>query len=185
MAHCATYRRRQAVGGRRTHVGVVLRAKTVQNRGIYLPQSLYELPTRRQYFAAAPPPAALEDKAFPGVWPDWGRRFGMGETEFTFLLNNISWSSPREGDPWQCVRDFLDAFNRRRQDTVIPSGRLTVDESMSANRTNRTVANHFMGGLPHQTKIAKKPEGVGCEIRVVIDADAQIILGLELRARSP
>jgi len=145
---------------------------------IYL-MSLCELPTRRQYFQTPPP---FDSKSpFPGAWPDWGRRFGMGETEFSFPLGSMSWSAKRPGDAWHAVRDFLDAFNKRRRDVVEPSAKLTVDESMSANRTNRTLSNHYIGGLPHQTKIARKPEGVGCEIRILIDASSLILLGLELQ----
>lgn len=52
---------------------------------------------------------------------------------------------------------------------------------MSANRTNRTVLNHCLSGLPHQTKIARKPEGVGVEIRCSIDVESMIMLRLELQ----
>ncbi|AYV87237.1 MAG: bifunctional aspartate aminotransferase [Sylvanvirus sp.] len=52
---------------------------------------------------------------------------------------------------------------------------------MSANRTNRTIKNNVPSGLPHQTKISRKPEGVGSEIRCVIDARSQVMLQLELQ----
>jgi hypothetical protein len=77
----------------------------------------------------------------------------------------ISWSRESAGDKWSAVRDWFTEFNKRRIATVQPSSRLTVDESMSMNRINRTEKNRVPGGLPHQTKIARKPEGVGVQIR--------------------
>ena len=37
------------------------------------------------------------------------------------------------------------------------------------------------GGLPHQAKIIRKPEGVGTEIRNLIDGESQIMLKLEIQ----
>ncbi len=145
---------------------------------IYL-MSRYDLPTRRQYFQS--PPSDNENLPFPDIWPNWGQRFGMGETEFSFLLSNISWSAHSETDPWHRVRDLFEAFNKRRRDTVEPSARLTVDESMSVNTTKRTGDHNFLGGLPHQTVIPSKPVPVGCEIKTLIDCDSQIMMGLEIQ----
>lgn len=79
------------------------------------------------------------------------------------------------------MRDFVNAFNDRRTACVEPGERLVVDESMSANRTNRTTSNNYAGGLPHQTKIARKPEGVGVEIRNCIASDSLIMMRLEIQ----
>ena len=54
-------------------------------------------------------------RAYPFEFPNWGERFGIGETEFSFLLNNISWSLTNTNDPWNKVRDFIEGFNERRK----------------------------------------------------------------------
>ena len=85
-------------------------------------------------------------------------------------MQHLSWSEVKQNDPWSPIRDFIEGFNSRRYATIIPSDKLTIDESMSANRTGKTVKNHVPSGLPHQAKIIRKPEGVGVEIRCLIDA---------------
>lgn len=105
----------------------------------------------------------------------------MKVTHFEQYLKLMSWSQRNDTDAWWAIRDWFVAFNKRRVSTVQPSDRMTVDELMSANRTNKTVKNGVREGLPHQTKIARKPEGVGCEIRCLIDGRAQVMMQLELQ----
>ena len=96
-------------------------------------------------------------------------------------MQYISWSQPNSNDRWSSVRDFFNGFNDRRCSMTEPSEHLTIDESMSMNRTNRTIKNSVPSGLPHQTKIARKPEGVGSEIRCLVDGQSQIMLRLEIQ----
>lgn len=93
----------------------------------------------------------------------------------------MCWSQQSGSDLWSPVRGFFDSFNQRRFDVVEPGNALLIDESISANRTKRTVANHCPDGLPHATKIARKPEGVGVEIRNLIDCDSEILLQLDIQ----
>ena len=143
--------------------------------GIMYLMCLVQYPNREMYFKTT------NSGAFPS--PNFASRFGMSFTEFNTLLNGIQWSSRRSGvtDKWFTVRDFIDGFNDRRVSAVEPGERIVVDESMSANRTQRTAAHNVMGGLPHQTKIARKPEGVGVEIRTALACDSQIMLRLEIQ----
>ena len=132
---------------------------------------LRELPNRRDYWNTT------ASKGFPPL--NFGRF--MEISFFEHFLQHMSWSAPNFSDRWSSVRDFFSGFNVRRVATVVPSDRLTVDESMSANRTRRTVKNHVPHGLPHQAKIERKPEGVGCKIRCVIDGRSTVMLQLELQ----
>lgn len=149
--------------------------------GLMILMTLLELEDRRQYFQSPPKDFDPNKSHFGSTYPQWSNRFGIGETEFSFLLHNICWSKLEGDDPWRKVRDFINAFNERRTAVVNPSDALTVDESMSANKTKMTVANGFEDGLPHQTKIPRKPESTGCEFKTLIDARSNIMLKIELQ----
>lgn len=139
--------------------------------GILYLMSLFPLPNRRQYWSE------VTTSVIPPM------RFGrfMPISHFEHFLQHISWSEPNPNDKWSAVRDWFTEFNRRRQQVILPSDRLTIDEMMSANRTNRTLTNNVPQGLPHQTKIPRKPESVGVEIRCLIDARSEIMYALELQ----
>ena len=69
-----------------------------------------------------------------------------------------------------------------------PGSTLTVDESMSGWRGRSLVVadedeegQELHVGLPHTTKIARKPVGVGLEIRNICCATTGILMGLELQ----
>ncbi|GMF26894.1 unnamed protein product [Phytophthora lilii] len=83
-----------------------------------------------------------------------------------------------EGDPWMPIRPFLDGFNERRLQVVSPGSVLCVDESMSAWKSREGKYCH--DGIPHKTKIVRKPEGLGAELKAIADGDTGIILSLEL-----
>jgi hypothetical protein len=83
---------------------------------------------------------------------------------------------------------MVDAFNNAREKHIQPGRDLVIDESMSAwkgrslyfqGATDDEVQEHF--GLPHKTKIKRKPKGVGLEIRNVCCATTGILLRLELQ----
>ena len=105
----------------------------------------------------------------------------MPVSHYELFLQHLSWSEPDPNDKWSAVRDWFEEFNKRRKQTVVPSDRITVDEMMSMNRTNRTLSKGVPVGLPHQTKIARKPEGVGVEIRCAVDGRSGVMYQLELQ----
>jgi hypothetical protein len=139
--------------------------------GILYLMSLYPLSNRRMYFQKQ------ENPLLPSF--DFGKF--MPEYEFETLLSTISWSNQHCNDDWRAIRDLVTAFNKRRLEVVHPSDKLVVDESMSSNKTNRTIKNSFANGLPHQTKIARKPEGIGIELRTLIDGNSEVMLSLEIQ----
>lgn len=81
-------------------------------------------------------------------------------------------------DPWHPVREFLNAFNENMQDVLTPGKFLTVDEIMS--RWLGLESQHAAEGLPHATKIARKPEGIGAEMKAVADGETGCIIGVEM-----
>jgi hypothetical protein len=84
-----------------------------------------------------------------------------------------------KADPWFPVRELIQSFNFHTQKSVCPGSFLCVDESMSRWK-GRGADIAGCEGLPHVTKIARKPEGIGLELKAVACADTGIILGLEL-----
>lgn len=139
--------------------------------GILYGMTMHHLPNRREYFQDN------QSKMTPHF--NYGRF--MDCSHFEHFIQHLSWSEVRAEDKWSSVRDFITAFNHRRIATVIPSDKLTIDESMSANRTTKTIAHNVPAGLPHQAKIARKPEGVGVEIRCLVDGRSEIMLQLEIQ----
>ena len=57
---------------------------------------------------------------------------------------------------------------------VITTGQhITVDECMSAWKGGESA--HRVEGMPHKTKIARKPEGVGAEMKALCDGSSGIL----------
>lgn len=91
-------------------------------------------------------------------------------------------------DPWIPIRVFVDAFNDLRKKIFLPGTFIVVDESMSSwkgktlyfnKASDEDVSRVF--GLPHTTKIIRKPKGVGLEIRNACCSETGIMLQLELQ----
>lgn len=81
-------------------------------------------------------------------------------------------------DPWWRIRPFVDAFNENRSRSVIPGEYLTVDEIMSM--WLGLESTYSTNGLPHTTKIARKPRGVGAEMKAVCCSTSNIMLRIEM-----
>ena len=69
-------------------------------------------------------------------------------------------------------------FNENRRDIVIPGTHMVVDESMSAWKGQE--GKYSATGIPHATKIQRKPEGIGAEIKCLCDGDSNIMLALDI-----
>eukprot|EP00731_Ephydatia_muelleri_P003545 Em0001g3545a len=99
--------------------------------------------------------------------PAFGTRFGMGIRRFEDILRCLSFGDEDCNDPWSPIRPFMDALNNRRQQVINPSHMIVEDELMSSwisRKQDRTA-----DGIPHRTKIIRKPKGVGTEIKCVAD----------------
>ncbi len=94
-------------------------------------------------------------------------RFKMTTRRFELLSScfrlRVDPDEANAGDKWFMIRQFVDAFNKLRKEVVTPGQFLTADECMSAFRSES--GEYKADGIPHLTKIAKKPEGVGLELK--------------------
>ena len=113
------------------------------------------------------------------------KRFGMSKTRFEVMLNHLRVGplvDPQvngEKDPWFSVRPFIDGFNNRQTQVIEPGPSLCVDECMSAWKgLSSSIAGIY--GMPHVTKIPRKPEGVGTEMKSIACGDTKMIIGLDL-----
>ena len=110
--------------------------------------------------------------------PAFGTRFGMGIRRFEDILRCLSFGDEDCNDPWSPIRPFMDALNNRRQQVINPSHMIVEDELLSSwisRKQDRTA-----DGIPHLTKIIRKPKGVGTEIKCVADGLVGIMLRIEI-----
>ena len=84
-----------------------------------------------------------------------------------------------KGDKWSPVRRLIDKINARCAATYWPSWQICGDESMCAWRGKD--GNDCSDGMPHVTRIARKPKGVGLEMKDAADAETKIIIRLEIQ----
>ena len=113
---------------------------------------------------------------------NYAERFGMSHKRFCEISSNFrlaSYLPPSENrDPWHEIRAFIDAFNNNMAANYTPGLYLLVDEIMSAWKGLSAFFDAL--GLPHQTKIIRKPEGVGAELKAVACGQSRVILRVEL-----
>ena len=129
-----------------------------------------KLADRREYWSIPTP----DDLFMP---PNVGR-FGIGQTRFETILRYLRFGDDTD-DPWTHPRALINAFNENRIETCQPSWRLCVDEKMSAYRPRKGA--WCDDSIPHLTKIIRKPEGVGTELKDVTDGATRVTMGLELQ----
>ena len=103
----------------------------------------------------------------------------MSRKQFEDILCylHVDYDSPAvAADPWKPVRHFIDAFNINMVAKVVPVYKICVDESMCSWRG----CEGGMTGMPHVTKIPRKPEGVGAELKDVAGVATNLLLHLEI-----
>lgn len=81
-------------------------------------------------------------------------------------------------DPWYPIRPMIDLFNNCRGKILTPGTHLVVDEIMSA--WNGKELKNAVEGMPQVSKIQRKPEGIGAEMKALCDSDTGIIMGLDI-----
>ena len=125
---------------------------------------------------------------------NYGDRFKMSKQRFKFIRRCMTFGTtvqrppvlfpipgvPREPDedPWGAIRPFVDAFNTCRSQCVTPGRVITVDEVMSM--WLGLDGQYAVEGLPHVTKIQRKPRGIGAELKAAADGQSGIMLHLEM-----
>ena len=81
-------------------------------------------------------------------------------------------------DEYYQIRGFVCAFNHRRATLITPGERLLIDECMLwwlGKDGKWTIV-----GMPHVTKIIRKPRGIGMEMKSLADGITGILLQLEI-----
>eukprot|EP00731_Ephydatia_muelleri_P007170 Em0003g1418a len=107
------------------------------------------------------------------------RRFGLSHDRFLYWKKYLKlWPPTVNEHTWDAVRGLISAFNTTRMQNVKPGTEVVMDESMGK------WIPMFEGtpeGVPHLTKIIRKPCGVGIEYNDVADVNTGIILFLEIQ----
>ena len=80
-------------------------------------------------------------------------------------------------DPWWYILEGLRNFNHSRKLLLRYSPTLVIDESMSAWVPKTTPC----GGLPNITYVARKPEPLGTEFKVIADATTGCFISVEVQ----
>ena len=87
-------------------------------------------------------------------------------------------------DPWRYCRAPIAAFNLRRRSLVIPSWLLTLDESMCPYTGTEGVEpgkGADFKPIPLLSFVERKPEPLGCELKVAADGNSGVFLNLEIQ----
>jgi hypothetical protein len=122
-----------------------------------------------------------ENDSFLSSPPNFKDKFGMAKNRFQTISMALSFVDPDaadDDDPWHEIRPLVDAFNKHRIKEFQPGEMLTIDESMSMWKGSD--GNYVADGMPHVTKIQRKPEGVGLELKTLCDSASGVMLFLEL-----
>ena len=81
-------------------------------------------------------------------------------------------------DPWQAIRCFIEDFNLTRKRNCIPGCHIVVDECMSS--WNGADGEFVAEAMPHKTKVARKSEGIGAEMKSLACGETGILLKLDI-----
>ncbi len=135
--------------------------------GILLAMTILGLPSRKHYWYNG-------IRSFASV--DFSKF--MSYSHFEHHLAHLRFGEGDEkADPWVRVRGFLNAINERRRQVLEPGTFVTVDESMVGWLGKGSWEN----GMPHVTKIIRKPTPVGAEVKNLACGDTGIMLFAELQ----
>lgn len=120
------------------------------------------------------------DESTVKVARNYTERFGMSKTRFLYIRSCLQMTSEdgNSDDPWRLVRPLIDAYNNNRKNNVVPGPTIVVDELMSMWYGRD--GEYSTEGLPHVTKIKRKPRGVGAEMKSICDGESNIMLRLEI-----
>ena len=110
------------------------------------------------------------------------QRFGMHFNEFKLITDNFKlriYNPPGVNrEQWHEVFELVEEFNSNVVKSFNPGKAMVADEIMSAWKGVNLQINAL--GMPHQTKIIRKPEGVGAECKALADGETGIIIQLDI-----
>lgn len=139
---------------------------------VVLLMCVHQKPDRRDYWRTK----SVDQDLFPSF--DLGEKVAMSRDRFEEILSCLAFRLPVEGctNPWYQIDCLIDDFHAARESCYSPGDVLVIDESFSK----------WLGlegqqkGIPHCTKNAHKPTGVGAEAIVLCDGTTNIALRIEL-----
>jgi hypothetical protein len=109
--------------------------------------------------------------------PKIGERHGMSRDRWMSIKGALTFRDPAPTpDRWEC-RWLIDQFNLWMEDAIYPGYKLVVDESMFEWRGR---GDYDVRGLPHVSKVARKPKGVGLELKNILDCASGVMLRYEM-----
>lgn len=106
----------------------------------------------------------IDDTEAPDNWVDYER-----DVE-TVNSNGV--------DKWYQIREVVDEFNKTMPAAFVPGQFIVVDEMMSAWKG--LSGEYRCDGAPHITKIKRKPEGIGTELKAASCGQSKITLQIEI-----
>jgi hypothetical protein len=114
--------------------------------------------------------------------PCYKEKFGMSESRFRQLTKCLQISHPNDisDDPWHSIRPFVTAFQQNMEQNFIPGKGFCIDEFMSMFTGDDVFTDGNADGLPHKTKLDRKPKGVGVECKCVCDIETGIMINFEI-----
>ncbi len=105
-------------------------------------------------------------------------------TRFEMIMSNLRYGPMKQPsgfdrDHWFPVREFISIFNSHNVKVVRPGTYLCIDESMCSWRGREAQYSGY-AGLPHVTKIPRKPEGVGLELKTLACSATGMLIQMEI-----
>ena len=88
------------------------------------------------------------------------------------------WPRGDSDNKWKYIQPLVDAFNARKRKFVEQGTEVVIDESM---RKWIPFFENTPEGVPHLSKIIRKPQGIGVEYKNVADTQTGIMLFLEIQ----
>jgi Transposase IS4 len=115
----------------------------------------------------------------------YGEKVDMGKYMLEHRFKNIrefipylyADASGKENDPWWQFSKAVDDYNKNCSKTVLASFLKLMDESMSAYHPQTTKT----GNLDHLSIVARKPENLGTQFKVIDDSATTMCLYLEIQ----
>ena len=106
-------------------------------------------------------------------------RFGLARDRFIDWERYLKIWPPGDSDnKWKYIQPLVDAFNALRRKFVDQGTEVVIDESMGKWIP---FFENTPEGVPHLSKIIRKPQGIGVEYKNVADAQTGIMLFLEIQ----
>ena len=106
-----------------------------------------------------------------------GERHGIGRNRWNNIKSCLTFTPPGEtADRWRC-RWLIDTWNDWMIESFTPGFKIVVDESVFEWRGR---GDYDTRGLPHVSKIARKPKGVGLELKNALCVLSGVMIRYEM-----